>query len=114
MTKTIVKQLRAEIAEAHPVVYTVANGQAIPFTAEEREAWLDEQAEIAFADKAGWERLRSERDRLLAAADWTQISDAPVDAKAWAAYRQALRDFPATINTIEELENPVWPEPPNN
>jgi len=42
------------------------------------------------------ERLRIQRDRLLAASDWTQTADAPVDRAAWAAYRQALRDFPAT------------------
>lgn len=42
------------------------------------------------------ERMRLRRDALLAASDWTQTADAPVDKAAWAAYRQALRDFPAT------------------
>ena len=42
------------------------------------------------------ERMRLHRDRLLAASDWTQLPDAPVDAAAWATYRQALRDLPAT------------------
>ena len=42
------------------------------------------------------ERMRLERNRLLAASDWTQVADAPVDRAAWATYRQALRDFPAT------------------
>lgn len=41
-------------------------------------------------------RMRLQRNRLLADSDWTQISDATVDHEAWAAYRQALRDFPAT------------------
>jgi hypothetical protein len=40
--------------------------------------------------------MRAARDRLLAASDWTQVADAPVDRQAWADYRQALRDFPAT------------------
>jgi hypothetical protein len=40
--------------------------------------------------------MRYQRDRLLAASDWTQVADAPVDRQAWATYRQALRDFPAT------------------
>lgn len=40
--------------------------------------------------------MRSIRDRLLAESDWTQLPDAPVDRAAWATYRQALRDFPAT------------------
>lgn len=56
------------------------------------------------------ESVRVERDALLAKSDWTQIFDAPVDAKAWAAYRQQLRDLPATI---EDSTQPVeWPTPP--
>ena len=42
------------------------------------------------------ERMRNHRNRLLAESDWTQLPDAPVDRAAWATYRQALRDFPAT------------------
>lgn len=37
--------------------------------------------------------IRAERNRRLADCDWTQLSDAPIDAAAWAAYRQALRDI---------------------
>jgi hypothetical protein len=39
---------------------------------------------------------RFHRNLLLAESDWTQLPDATVDRDAWAAYRQALRDFPAT------------------
>jgi hypothetical protein len=42
------------------------------------------------------ERMRLHRNRLLAESDWTQLPDAPVDRAAWAAHRQALRDFPLT------------------
>ena len=42
------------------------------------------------------ERMIIIRDRLLVACDWTQLPDTPADKTAWAAYRQALRDFPAT------------------
>ena len=41
------------------------------------------------------ERMRHQRDRLLAESDWTQLPDAPCDKQTWADYRQALRDFPA-------------------
>jgi len=54
-------------------------------------------------------QLRAERNRLLAACDWTQAADAPVDRAAWAAYRQALRDLPA--NTADPRD-PQWPSPP--
>ena len=52
---------------------------------------------------------RAQRDSLLKQSDWTQLSDAPVDQAAWAAYRQALRevpDQPAFPLTIE------WPTAP--
>lgn len=39
--------------------------------------------------------VRSKRDSLLAASDWTQLPDVPDAVKSeWATYRQALRDFP--------------------
>lgn len=56
-----------------------------------------------------WIILRRRRSSLLAACDWTQAPDAPVDHAAWAAYRQQLRDLPSTV---EDPLNVVWPEPP--
>lgn len=49
---------------------------------------------------------RRERDRLLAASDWTQLGDAsPAGGKAaWAAYRQQLRDL--------AMDGEDWPEQP--
>lgn len=56
------------------------------------------------------ERMRYERDRRLADSDWTQTTDNPTgNAQAWATYRQALRDFPATWTPSETLE---LPDPP--
>jgi hypothetical protein len=59
---------------------------------------------------AEWKALRSRRDGLLAASDWTQLADAPVDAAEWATYRQALRDLP-TNTTDPFVVN--WPVEPN-
>ena len=53
--------------------------------------------------------MRHHRDRLLAESDWTQVADAPVDREAWAKYRQALRDFPATWTTSLEADFPDTP-----
>ena len=59
------------------------------------------------------DEARTKRDKLLAATDWTQVLDAPIDAatrESYRAYRQALRDlpeqegFPGTI---------TWPELPS-
>jgi hypothetical protein len=55
------------------------------------------------------EEIRTERDRLLSASDWTQVADAPVDQAAWAEYRQALRDVPEQEGFPE---NVVWPTEP--
>lgn len=55
-----------------------------------------------------WVEIRQERNRYLVACDWTQLPDAPVDATAWAEYRQALRDITLQPNPF----NIVWPEEP--
>lgn len=59
-----------------------------------------------------WEGVRPKRNVLLAQSDWTQLPDAPLtneQKQAWAEYRQALRDLPATFATAEDV---VYPEPP--
>jgi hypothetical protein len=77
----------------------------------EIELSVTEQQELADnAIKSAWQRLRSNRDNLLANSDWTVLSDSPTSTAAWKTYRQALRDLPA--NTTDPL-NPVWPTPPS-
>ena len=53
--------------------------------------------------------MRAARNDLLAQSDWTQVADAPVDRQAWATYRQALRDFPATWTEGSEADFPDTP-----
>lgn len=50
--------------------------------------------------------IRQKRDALLAASDWTQAADAPVDHAAWRQYRQALRDVTQAVDPF----NVQWPE----
>jgi hypothetical protein len=54
-------------------------------------------------------RIRNWRNTELARTDWTQVSDAPVDQAAWATYRQALRDLPASNSDPRKIELPVTP-----
>jgi hypothetical protein len=54
-------------------------------------------------------RLRHWRDTELARTDWTQLADAPVDQAAWATYRQALRDLPASNSDLRKIELPIAP-----
>lgn len=67
-----------------------------------------QQAQQAAAD-AAWQTFRDERDRRLVSSDWTQVADAPVDADAWADYRQQLRDLPEATT---DPSKPVWPTEP--
>jgi len=54
-------------------------------------------------------RVRADRNARLSASDWTQLADAPVDAAAWAAYRQELRDVPIQVGFPWEVQWPVVP-----
>jgi hypothetical protein len=54
-------------------------------------------------------RMRYWRDGELARTDWTQVADAPVDQAAWATYRQALRDLPASNSDPRKIELPTAP-----
>lgn len=77
--------------------------------------WLDDSpvptaAEVADGEVLlAWQQVRAERDRLLAASDWTQVADAPVDSAAWAVYRQQLRDVPQDFASPDAV---VWPPTP--
>ena len=54
--------------------------------------------------------LRTERNRLIALTDWTQMEDIPQSTRdAWKTYRQALRDITETYTTLDTV---VWPEKP--
>jgi hypothetical protein len=55
------------------------------------------------------QRMREIRNGLLADSDWTQLPDATCDREAWATYRQALRDFPATWTEAPEADFPDTP-----
>jgi hypothetical protein len=54
-------------------------------------------------------RIRRWRDSQLVASDWTQIGDSVCDKSAWATYRQALRDLPASNADPRAIELPIAP-----
>ena len=80
---------------------------------EEEELLADEElaAWLAGADDRAAEANRNKRNALLTESDWTQVADAPVDATAWATYRQALRDI-TTHSNWPNLEDADWPVKP--
>lgn len=68
------------------------------------------EEEVQAAKDAAIDFLRVQRNSKLASCDWTQLADSPVDKQVWATYRQALRDFPATV---ADARLPIeWPEQP--
>ena len=66
---------------------------------------------VAYSTGMDWVSagVRKQRDALLAACDWTQVSDAPVNQAAWAEYRQALRNVPSQEGFPMQVEWPVKP-----
>ncbi len=56
-----------------------------------------------------WADMRSMRNNLLNACDYTQMSDFPGDKEAWATYRQTLRDIPQTFTDPSDV---IWPTEP--
>lgn len=70
---------------------------------------MDQEA-IDALTAAQWDSIRAERNRKLANCDWTQLPDAPVDAAAWAEYRQELRDITAQTDPFAI----VWPTAPQS
>ena len=90
--------------------HKLVDGVRIQFTPEE-EAARD-------AEEAAWEagafdrsiaRLREDRNRRLAATDWNALQDVTM-SDAIRDYRQALRDLPAGLSTVDDVNNVVWPE----
>lgn len=70
------------------------------------------EADLQREVSAQWAALRAERDRLLAASDWTDLPSARLtDAQraAWRAYRAALFDLP---ETTQDPAAPIWPAKP--
>ena len=53
--------------------------------------------------------VREHRNAKLAATDWTQLTDAPINSSVWASYRQQLRDVTAQAGFPWEINWPVAP-----
>lgn len=60
--------------------------------------------------------IRLQRDYLLQQTDWRAIrayeTQTP-ESQDWLDYRQALRDFPQTVDVSLPIQQIVWPTPPS-
>lgn len=88
-------------------------GKLVQFTdAEETARDAEEKAWSDAAVARAWEALRRERDNKIAKSDWRANSDVAM-SDAWKTYRQALRDFPSTLNDTTVQETITWPDEPS-
>ena len=88
------------------------NGERVQFTSQEETArdaeeqtWSDGAFDRAIKD------LRNERTNLLAATDFYALSDVTM-SEDMTTYRQALRDLPSGLTTVEEIAAVVYPTKP--
>jgi|TARA_R110002073_G_scaffold284373_1_gene448599 hypothetical protein len=94
------------------MAHKIVNGVQVELTAEEVTAI--EQAETAWANAAparALANLRSKRNRLLAETDFYGYSDVTM-SDAMKTYRQALRDLPDGLTTVDDCEGVTWPTKP--
>ena len=92
--------------------YHNINGNKVQFTAEEETARDAEEAtwEAGAFDRAIAD-LRQRRTRLLSATDFYALSDVTM-SEDMTTYRQALRDLPSGLTTVDDVNTVTWPTKP--
>ena len=90
----------------------MVNGEIINLTAEEEAicnarsaAWNDGKFDRAISE------LREQRNHLLAETDFYALQDVSM-TQDMTNYRQALRDLPEGLTTVEDVEAVTWPTKP--
>ena len=92
--------------------HKMVDGVRIDFTPEEETARDAEEAAWAAGQfDRDMAQLRVDRTRNLASTDWYALQDVTM-SDAMTAYRQALRDLPAGLTTVEEVKAVSWPVRP--
>ncbi len=97
-TKFIVGPVFTDTTDEEDVVTTAADNEVA------YKASIDAQAA---------ESVRTQRDKLIAETDWTQLADCPLSDSvkaSWVTYRQELRDLPSTTGFPHEV---TWPNQPD-
>jgi len=92
--------------------YHNINGNRVQFTEAEEtardaeeQAWRDGAFDRKIAD------LRQKRNRLLSATDFYGLQDVSM-TQDMTNYRQALRDLPDGLTTVEDVEAVTFPTKP--
>ncbi len=106
-----------EAQKIDPTLITMLDVEADPETQkiENGEIVFKPGPTIADLNRDALSQMRIKRNNLLADCDWTVLPDSPlsVEKKAeWQNYRKALRDIPASHQSITDVEDVVWPFEP--
>ena len=96
--------------------HKLVNGQIVPLTPEEiAQRQQDEIAWNAGAFDRAMADLRSKRNTLLSASDWTQLPDTTLttaEKTAWMNYRTELRNITNGLTTVEQVNSVAFPTKP--
>ena len=92
--------------------YHNINGNKVQFTSAEETARDNEETAWANAAPArALAELRQRRTSLLSATDFYALSDVTM-SEDMETYRQALRDLPSGLSTVDNVDNVTWPTKP--
>lgn len=111
----VVKVVRAELPEFDEASQKIVDGDS-PVLIDgvwtiQRTVVGKSELEVGAELKSLKSAMRSQRNQLLSACDWTQVNDVPEATKAaWGPYRQQLRDI-----TLQSgfPHNIAWPKKPD-
>lgn len=100
-------------AEDKDLYFININEQTIKATEKPNDNYTWDWATDSWKDQRNidiiTEEVRTRRNELLKASDWTQMPDVILNNKAdWAIYRQELRD----VTSQPDMRNVTWPIPP--
>ena len=94
----------------------IVNGIEIDLTTEEiAQRQLDEQAWLAGAFDRAIFSLRDKRNELLKETDYIVLADSPIPSvkkSEFMNYRTALRNLTQGLDTVEKINNVVYPLKP--
>ena len=95
-----------------PRFHGIGNGVKVQFTAEEEAARdVEEAAWEAGAFDRAIANLRQQRNNLLAETDFYALQDVTM-SEDMETYRQAIRDLPSGLTTVEEVKAANYPMKP--
>lgn len=100
------------------LIVTRTESRLLDLTAEQEISLKKERDEWRAANpiksefKIAIENLRNKRNRLLIETDWMANSDLTI-SNDWKTYRQALRDLPSGLDTVEKVNAKEFPTKPS-